>query len=94
MKQAKPISKTAKNYNYLDRSYKNSAEVCTKSGFPVKVWMNIQPADWSVGINREYIDEFVVTTLNGCDVPWLKLTEKEEEDLAQLAFEKINTWED
>ena len=93
MKNVRPASKTAKNRAYLERSYKDSAQVCTKSGFPVMVWMNIQPADCSVGINRAYIDEFAISTLNGCGVPWLKLTTKEEEALAQLAYENISTWE-
>jgi len=93
-KKVRPCSKAHQRYLDLVTGYGMSTEVRTKTGFPVRVWMNVQPADFEVGINRSYVDEFVITTRNGFEVPWLKLSEDEQEDLVIKAREQLDVDED
>jgi hypothetical protein len=79
---------------YLDllTSYGMSTEVRTKSGFPVRVWVNVYPADWSVGLGEDV--DYTITTLNNCDVSWLNLDGDEKEELVIKARKQLDVDED
>ncbi len=66
----------------LNRTWLESIDTTVKGGFPVTVWYDVAPSDRSVGLSAG-IDEYEITTLSGCSVEWLKLSDKEIERLIE-----------
>lgn len=66
----------------LNRTWYESLDTTVKGGFPVTVWYNVAPSDDSVGL-RGGIDDYEITTLNGCSVEWLNLSDREIENLIE-----------
>ena len=66
----------------LNRTWSEALDTTVKGGFPVTVWYNVAPSDDSVGLSA-CIDDYEITTLNGCSVEWLKLSDKEIENLIE-----------
>ena len=71
-----------KQLNKLSKRWQESIDSTVKSGFPVTVWFDVEPGDRSVGLSSG-IDDYEITTLNGCSVEWLKLSDKEIEHLIE-----------
>ena len=66
----------------LSKTWSESVDATVKGGFPVTVWYDVAPSDRSVGLSAG-IDDYEITTLNGCSVEWLKLSDKEIEHLIE-----------
>ena len=66
----------------LNRTWSEALDTTVKGGFHVTVWYNVAPSDDSVGLSVG-IDDYKITTLNGCSVEWLKLSDKEIENLIE-----------
>ena len=69
----------------LNRTWSESLDTTVK-GLPVTVWYNVAPSDDSVGLSAG-IDDYEITTLKGCSVEWLKLSDKEIENLIERVEE-------
>ena len=70
----------------LNRTWSESLDTTVKGGFPVTVWYNVVPGDDSVGLSAG-IDDYEITTLKCCSVEWLKLSDKEIENLIERVEE-------
>lgn len=66
----------------LNRTWSEALDTTVKGGFPVTVWYDVAPSDDSVGLSAG-IDDYEITALNGCSVEWLKLSDKEIENLIE-----------
>lgn len=71
-----------KRLERLNRTWSESLDTTVKGGFPVTVWYNVAPSDDSVGLSAG-IDDYEITSLKGCSVEWLKLSDKEIENLIE-----------
>lgn len=71
-----------KRLERLNRTWSESLDITLKGGFPVTVWYNVAPSDDSVGLSAG-IDDYEITSLKGCPVEWLKLSDKEIENLIE-----------
>lgn len=80
-------SKKQERFRQLWRSYRNSLDTTVKGGFPVTIWYNIGGAEPDVGIMSDYIDDWCLTTQDGANCDWLKLTEKQGQDLLDEIYE-------
>ena len=83
-------SKKQERHRKLWRSYRNSLDTTVKGGFPVTIWYNIGGAEPDVGIMSDYIDEWELTTPDGCNCEWLKLSEKDEQKLLDEVHEAMD----
>ena len=66
----------------LNRTWSESLDTTVKGGFPVTVWYDVAPGDGFAGLSAG-IDDYEITALNGCSVEWLKLSDKEIENLIE-----------
>lgn len=87
MNQVRKASKKQERFRKLWRSYRNSLDTTVKGGFPVTIWYNIGGAEPDVGIMSDYIDDWCLTTQDGVNCDWLKLTEKQEQALLDEIYE-------
>ena len=78
----------------LWRDYRHSHDTTVKGGFPVTVWFTMGSAEPDVGIMSDYIDDWCLTTQDGANCDWLKLTEKQEQDLLNEIYELDLTRDD
>ena len=83
-------SKKPERFRKLWRSYRNSLDTTVKGGFPVTIWYNVGGAEPDVGIMSDYVDEWELTTLVGCNCEWLKLSEKDEQKLLDEVHEAMD----
>jgi len=81
MNQVRKAFKKQARLQQLWRSYRYSHDTTVKGGFPVTVWYSLGSAEPDVGIMSDYIDDWCVTTQDGCDCDWLKLSDKQEQEL-------------
>lgn len=94
MNQVRKAYKKQERFRQLWRSYRNSLDTTVKGGFPVTIWYNIGGAEPDVGIMSDYIDDWCLTTQDGANCDWLKLTEKQEQDLLDEVYELDLTRDD
>ena len=87
MNQVHKASKKQERLNKLWRRYQHSHDTTVKGGFPVTVFFNMGAADPDVGIMSDYIDDWCITTQDGANCDWLKLTEKQEQALLDEIYE-------
>lgn len=81
MRQIRKASKKQERLSKLWRYYRYSYDTTVKRGFPVTIWYNVGGAEPDVGIMSDYIDDWCVTTQDGSDCEWLRLSYKQEQDL-------------
>lgn len=53
------------------------------------MWFNIDQADPEVGYMNDSINEYELTTLTGSPAPWLKVSEKDMDNLLTAAMEAV-----
>ena len=94
MNQVRKASKKQARLQQLWRDYRHSHDTTVKGGFPVTVWFTMGSAEPDVGIMSDYIDDWCVTTQDGCDCDWLNLTEKQEQALLDEVYELDLTRDD
>ena len=86
MGQIRKASKKQERLSKLWRDYRYRYDTTVKGGFPVTIWYNIGGAEPDVGIMSDYIDDWCVTTQDGSDCEWLRLSDKQEQDLINEAL--------
>ena len=94
MNQVRKASKKQARLSKLWRDYRHSHDTTVKGGFPVTVWFTMGSAEPDVGIMSDYIDDWCVTTRDGCNGEWLNLTEKQEQALLDEVYELDLTRDD
>lgn len=94
MNQVHKASKKQERLSKLWRDYRHSHETTVKGGFPVTVYFNMGTAEPDVGIMSDYIDDWCLTTQDGANCDWLKLTEKQEQALLYEIYELDLTRDD
>lgn len=86
---AKQNLSTRRRLNKLGREWNFNHEGTVCNGFHVIVWFNIDQADPEVGYMNDSINEYELTTLTGSPAPWLKVSEKDIDNLLTAAMEAI-----
>ena len=87
MNQVRKASKKQERLRKLSLDYRYSHDTTVKGGFPVTVYFNVGAAEPDVGIMSDYIDDWRLTTRDGSNCDWLKLTEKQEQALLDEIYE-------
>jgi hypothetical protein len=86
---AKQNLSTRRRLHKLGREWNFSHEGIVCNGFSVIVWFNIDQADPEVGYMNDSINEYELTTLTGSPATWLKVSEKDMDNLLTTAMEAV-----
>lgn len=87
------MTKSQERFRKLNKEYDFSVETTVRNGFPVIVFVNMQPAEPDVGIMADCIDDFEVVTTNYSRVPF-EISKDDEERIKDKIFEDRPTRDD
>lgn len=68
-------------------TYTVEVDCVVRRGFPVRVIASIAPAERDVGLPNDYIDDICILTRTGRPTDWLKLTDKEVDEIEQQVWD-------